>query len=145
MSEIPPWPWQNGKPEGEIVRRAEDAHVGAWVLIRTTDRVYRRDNRGRSIGGAVERYTYRPSKVLGETKISWLVGPEWMAGRLDEAARFPKKRTQLKPEFYGLDDVEDRLWVGSHRRDIADALYRVDDRATLERIAQIIGYREVTP
>lgn len=147
-NELPPWPWQDGEPKGEIIKRREDACVGAWVLVATYRRVYAKDATGRSVGGPLPRYEYGPMKIVGETKFSWLIGnPDsylFRNGDFSRADKFPKKRTDKRGGaiFYGIDDVEDAVWLGSHSYRIAERIRSVKDVDLLRRVAQIVGYNE---
>jgi hypothetical protein len=131
---LPPWPWYNREPQGEIVQRRDQIQVGSWALVYNEDfRVYRQrvsveNGRPSSEGAPIARYKYRPVQVTGETRVSWVCS---------RGEKYAKKGHALS----GLLDVEDALWVGEHKYRIIDRLrYRPIDVNTLRQIADLIGY-----
>lgn len=104
-------------------------------------RVYRRDASGRAVGGPIFTEYFVPHQIVGETKLSWLVGND---GRykvnkktLREAGRSGFHGYQWHTE----DGKQDAIWRASHRLGIKTML----DNATTEqlrKVASIIGYVE---
>lgn len=144
---LPPWP---DLPEGFdfdptsiVPRRTSTLFIGAIVFVRTEDyRVYRRTWNGKyyaAVGGPLARYRFRPRKIAGETRVSWLLNAyNWST--LDHAEKVPKRDLST---IYGRDDGEDVLWCGENQRKIADAVNKLaagrKTRTQLEAIAQMVG------
>lgn len=84
------------------------------------------------VGSPVFRYKFMPEYVVGETKLSWLVG------RGPKPQKFPKKGTF---NLYGLDDVEDAVWADQHQFRIRDAVGHLRDLEKLKQIADLVGYK----
>ena len=133
MQDLPPWPWPE-KVRGTIIKRREDAAVGLFVLLHTDRRVYRRDETGRARGGPIGRYAYEPAEIVGENKVSWIIG--------FARANYPKVPSARRPaRFYGLEDVEDILWRGAHAYRLGDHVKGIRDIGLLQRIASMTGYQ----
>jgi hypothetical protein len=141
---LPPWPqmpegW-DFDPTAIVPRRTSTLFIGAIVFVHTDDRTYRRDATGKAHGGPVERFKYKPRKIAGETRVSWLL--TWRDGALPEHMDKVPKRDVSK--IYGRDDVEDALWIGANQHKISRAVGDLRDRGLktrvqLEAIAQIVG------
>jgi hypothetical protein len=131
-------------PTAIVPRRTTPLFVGAIVFVKTDDRVYRRRWNGRyyvAHGGPVARYYFKPRKIVGETRVSWLiVGESWQSRH--QSDKVPKRDLS---SIYGRDDVEDVLWIGANQFKIAEVVrdWRESDPAKarwrLEAIAQIMG------
>lgn len=136
---LPPWPWRS-EPKGTIIRRFEEAAVGLYAM--TSDhnrRVYRKNAEGQSVGGPIGRYYWAPVEIIGETKTSWLL-QNWRDGE-----SYPKKPSDARPKrFYGLDEVEDMIWMDHHASRIGDHVKRIKDVGLLQRIAALTGYQAST-
>lgn len=67
-------------------------HIGmkVWAFDQNR-RVYKRDEKGRAIGGPIWREHWQPLEIVGETSRSWLVGPEWAKQHPEQASRVAKK------------------------------------------------------
>lgn len=123
----PTWPrWGSLEPSKAVRRRAEIS-VGSVVLIHdVNNRVYLQRN-----GGPDARHFFVPREVIGETSRSWLVG--W-PGRAD-------KHPKASPAgLYGLDDVEDALWVREHSYRLGQHIGRINDADLLRQIAKLAGF-----
>ncbi|TXH56937.1 MAG: hypothetical protein E6Q97_05490 [Desulfurellales bacterium] len=70
-----------------------EPHVGMRVWsFNQNRRIYQRDASGKAVGGPIWREHWEPLVVVGETKVSWLVGPPYMLGSdTSRAAKVPKK------------------------------------------------------
>ncbi|MGY3588015.1 hypothetical protein [Bradyrhizobium sp. USDA 4350] len=143
IDKLPPWPrMPDGWDEAAIVpRRAAPLSIGAIVFVLTDTRVYARKPGALSSGGPIERYRYEPRMIGGETRASWLLTSWSGPFHPDRADKVPKRDLS---KVFGLDDVEDALWICAHQYKIAGAVgaLRCPDqarRAALEQIAQILG------
>lgn len=129
MSETkaPIWPDYGSLDASKAVRRRADISVGAVVFVHDVNRrVYTGKNSGPN-----PRYHFRPERVVGETKRSWLVG----------VAFRPDKHPKASPSgLYGLDDVEDALWADSYAYHIGSRVGRLRDPEMLRAIAKLIGF-----
>ena len=105
-----------------------------WVFD-TNRRVYPKDD-----GGPIYREHFRPLKITGETRASWL---------LEEGLKIDKANGQLrKPSpsgWYGLSqrvysasEVEDACFVEAHRYPLSRAVQRCEDAAALRTLHQIL-------
>lgn len=121
-----------------------------WVFD-PNRRVYRRDAKGNSVGGPIYREHWREHFIVGETRVSWLVGftrdlphDHRCVLRMPKAdptgvaeKGFGRRRVLLSPAA-----VEDDAWVAENRCRISDAVNRCRDADTLRRIAEMVGYKE---
>lgn len=131
---LPPWPNYRGLDPLKVIARREQLHVGAVAFEQTDTRVYLRV-KGRpyaSTGSPIHRYAFVPRAVVAETSRSWITN--------GSDKKFPKRDPR---ELFGLDDVEDFLWLAENRVDISDMIRR--DYAitanTLREVARVIGYK----
>ena len=128
---LPAWPiLRDGMDPADIIRRRSDLRVGAIVFTFDENRrYYVRDNRDRNISGMMlKRYCFGAFTVIGETRMSWV---------LSNRDKAPKRNPA---NFYGIDDVEDWLWVHDHRWRIESHIGTIKDAAVLRQIADLIGY-----
>lgn len=127
VSQLPPWPVYRRQDPSRAVRRRSEIGVGSVVFVRDiNNRVY-----GGPGGRMSERHTFVAREVVGETKVSWLVG--WSSNY----AKYPKKDPA---GVYGLDDVEDALWIDTFAWRIGDAVKRHRSADDLKTIAKLIGF-----
>jgi hypothetical protein len=96
-------------------------------------RVYNRDEHGRAIGGPTHRGHFRPVKVLGETKVSWLVGEHF--------GHIKVKKREPWLVLYTEAMVEESVWVEENRHCLARAVSSCTDVARLKEIAAILRYQ----
>lgn len=127
MTDTKPWPDYGSLDPSKAVRRRSEIAVGSVVFVHDQNhRVYTDRN-----GGPNPRYHYRPERVIGETSRSWLVG--W--------GHRPDKHPKADPcGLYGLDDVEDALWVSTQRYRIARAIEVIRDADMLRAVAKLIDF-----
>lgn len=71
-------------------------------------------------------------EVIGETRISWIQGPEWVSNK------WPKRKYSVVTEA----EYQRWLWVSKHRYLISDQIRRNVSSELVERIAALIGYKE---
>lgn len=128
LKQLPPWPEYRGRDPSKAVRRRAEISIGSIVFVRDINyRVYGGEGHGRMS----ERHTFVARDVVGETKVSWLVG--WPNQSFKVSKKDPRN-------VYGLDDVEDALWVDTYAWRIADALRRHTNADDLRAIAKMIGF-----
>lgn len=126
----PDWPrWGSHDPELAVQRRTE-IKVGAVVFTHNVNRrVYFGGTRGNE--RISERHHFQPEMIIGETRVSWLIGPEW------RPTKYPKRDPS---GLYGLADIEDRLWVESYAYRLSDAVRRCGDAEKMRQIARMVGF-----
>ena len=100
-----------------------------WIMDQN-HRVYRKDEKGRSIGGPIWREYWGEVEITGETKLSWLTS--W-------GQKIPKKGG------YGIAFTEEEVnrlaYVEENKYRISDAVRNLEyDK--LKQVAEIIGYKE---
>ena len=98
-------------------------------------RVYERDENGRSHGGPIWREHWRPAEVVGETRVSWIIG----AGT--DKRKYEITRIKKKDWPGGLalsqDDIDRREFIaGSHR--IGSRIFACRDYDTLKAISDLL-------
>jgi hypothetical protein len=139
---LPPWPrMPDGWSDAAIVpRRTSPLSIGAIVFVLTDTRVYRKAAGATyGTGGPIERYRYEVRKIVGETRVSWLLASyDRQVGVLCD--KVPKRDLS---KIYGRDDVEDVLWIGAHQHKIARAVGDLrgrgpGTRAKLQAIADLL-------
>ncbi len=106
-------------------------------------RVYERDEKGRPVGRPIWREHWRELAVIGETRVSWLVG--YPGAKVeDHGFKLPKRdfADGKCPSGWALslEHIEERSWVEEHRWQIGDALDRCEDPAVLRQVAALVGY-----
>lgn len=110
-----------------------EPHVGmkVWAFDQN-HRVYKRDERGKAIGGPIWREHWVPMEVVGETSRSWLVGPEWARKNPERATKIAKKDW---PGNLAVSqaDIDRRAFVET-RYKIADRVGNCRDYDTLKAI-----------
>ena len=81
-------------------------------------------------------------KIIGETRVSWLVHPETTWG---EPIKVKKKNPNNNPDwpqwFFDEESREMFAWWVRHRHSVPRAVERLD-AATLRKVADLIGYKE---
>lgn len=125
-----------------------EPHIGMkfWQFD-PNHRVYKRDGTGRAVGGPVWRAHWVPTYIVGETRVSWLVGMEWLVNhpRMKTlAARVPKKGW---PHGFALDEAEidRRAWVVEYSPKLAEQVGRCRHYDTLKAIADLLDGQHATP
>lgn len=110
-------------------------HVGMKVWrFDMNRREYERDARGRAVGGPIWRKHWVEEQIVGETRVSWIVGPEWMREprQLSRALKVPKKDW---PGSLAVseEDIDKAAYVeGRHR--IAERIRDCRDYDTLKAV-----------
>lgn len=108
--------------------------IGSSVWIHDENRrVYREPARpGYSSGRPIVREHYRPGRIVGETRVSWLVRAEGFEYKLP-------KRTRVPRVAYSPEELDDLVFHEEHAWRIAEQV-RACDPKTLRKIADILGY-----
>jgi len=98
-------------------------------------RVYKRDDNKRAIGGPIYAEHFEPIEIHGETKVSWLCGPEY------DVAKVNKKEIQTgrAGNYFTAEGMSDNIWLKHHRHRIRD-LVDAAPADKLRQIAAIVGY-----
>lgn len=119
------------------MNNAVEPHVGMelWQFDMNR-RVYRKDANGRSVGGPIWREHWRKVFIVGETRVSWLVGP--YLDRPDLSDKLPKRSF---PGGYATseEDINRRSWVVENQHKIAEAI-RALGYDKLKAVAVLIGF-----
>ena len=102
-------------------------------------RVYARDAQGRAVGGSIHREHWRATKIVGESRLSWIT---------DDHRKFAKA-TLTSRDNYGtvravasLAKVEAECWIHDHRYAISEAVRKCEDIEALRAVAALVGYVE---
>jgi len=101
------------------------------------------DAAGNRIGGPIWREQWVERQIIGETRVSWLVG---LPGCRSDAvrARLPKKAfvDGACPSGWATaqEQIERLEWVEVHRMRICDAVRACGDYEALRRAAAAVGY-----
>ncbi|MBD3844234.1 hypothetical protein IED13_00890 [Bosea sp. SSUT16] len=126
-TQAPAWPRWGSLEPGKAVRRRSDIYVGCVVFIHdVNNRVYLRQH-----SGPDPRHFFVPREVIGETSRSWIVG--W-------SGRGEKHPKGAPVHLFGLDDVEDALWVSEHSYRLSQHISRIRDADLLRAIAKLAGF-----
>lgn len=102
-----------------------------WVKDEN-NRVYH-DRNGVKQRYPIYREFWQPQEVVSETKQNWVLS----SGR--EVSKSPEKRPRTIYAFTE-QEVEDDVWVNSHRHKLIRELERAD-ASTLKKVAELIGYK----
>jgi len=94
-------------------------------------RNYRRDENGRSYGSPIFRDSFRPCKVIGETRVSWL---------LEYRGKVPKKGA--RNVAFSEEELDQLCYVEDNRLKIADMVKNLS-YSQLKQVASTIGYRAI--
>jgi hypothetical protein len=86
---------------------------------------------GRIFGTIIYREHFKPLKIIGETRQSWLLEFGYKAKKGDD----PIKRGG----FYTEVEMEDNIWTHDHRHKVRDLLDRASP-TQLREVAEILGY-----
>lgn len=108
----------------------QDAHPRPVVI-------YTLESHGRYYGKK-GRELWRERKVIGETRVSWILEPAY------DSRKIPKNgRHNRQCVAFSWEEVDAVTWAGDNRYRVARAVEKVDD-ATLRKVAELIGYQEET-
>ena len=104
-----------------------------WVFDENR-RVYRKDKDGKSLGaGPIWREHWREMKITGETSRSWIT--EW-------DRKIPKKGFNPRFVCFSEEEIDRNAWIKENRNKIARVIERHNDYDLLQKVAQLIGYKE---
>jgi hypothetical protein len=102
-----------------------------WVF-NSNNRVYRKDHKGRVIGGPIWEKHWEPRKIIGETSRSWLIEPEWLKQKV------PKKNASPRGFAFSREEIEERAFVMENRYPISDIVRQVESAPVLRAIVKIL-------
>lgn len=100
-----------------------------WVFD-INRRVYKKDENGRQYGSPIWREHWRPVKIVGETRVSWID----FFGR-----KYPKKGSH--GIAYSQTEIEQAAFINDSHK-IARLVSQCKDYNTLKKIAELVGYAE---
>jgi hypothetical protein len=110
-------------------------------------RVYAKDDKGRTVGGPIWREHWTPREVVGETRVSWLVGFSGDGpGRVSVKVAKKDFAAGGCPQGWATSQEHiDRLaWIVRNRGRLSTAVSRCNDYDALQKVAALVGY-EVKP
>lgn len=102
-------------------------------------RVYRQPGTYSGGGAPIYREHFEPLKIVGETKVSWIMERGWKANKKTlkgEASSFEYGGRG----FFTAEQLEDDIWQHEHRHGIR-ALFDRASPAQLKQIAAILGFQ----
>jgi hypothetical protein len=102
-------------------------------------RVYEEDENGKSFGGPIWIKHWRERKIIGETKVSWLVGFEW---KPDKVNKKKLAAGELGNYCASWDQIEEAAWVHANRWKIVRLLEWERSYDKIKEIAKILDYEE---
>lgn len=106
-----------------------------WVFD-VNRRVY--DKRDKSVGGTlIWREHWVKKSVIGETKLSWLVGH---SERL--ATKVPKRGPLPRGMLLNECEVDEAVWINDNRYRLSEYVRDCRDFVTLKQIADLVGFEE---
>jgi len=95
-------------------------------------RVYSKPPPGERIfGSIIYREHFKPLKIIGETRQSWLLEHRYKAKKGDDP--------MIRGGFYTAEEMEDNVWIHDHRHRVRDLLDRAPP-AKIREVAAILGY-----
>lgn len=99
-----------------------------------------------SVGSTVyHRIAAEPVKIVGETKLSWLVEVPryWVPNKVKKAAMRKGNSGEYRPLYYvNKQDALDVMFAYNNRHRIAIAVEDLMDFRMLRQVAELIGYKE---
>lgn len=106
-----------------------------WVFDENY-RVYDYDKSSGGSGKIIYREHFRPRKITGETRISWV---------LEDGTKVNKKTLKTHPDAFDAvltseEQIDQACWVHEHRYPIERLIHRCN-YAQLKAIAEIVGYQ----
>lgn len=98
-------------------------------------RVYRRKLDGTSYGAPIFEEYFQPVQVTGETKVSWIVGPDWAQSKVNKKEIL----TGRAGVFFTKAGMEDEIFKNDNAIEIAN-LVKSQSADVLRQIAKILNY-----
>lgn len=117
--------------------------IGAWLWLE--DHNHREYDSNRQIVPGCE---FRKYWIIGETRDSWIISPnkgatpdkwDWKIGKKDLKTRDNKGYSPK--QCYSPQGRIDKAWFDKHTRYIALEIHNCEDRALLEKIGHMLGYK----
>lgn len=116
---------------------APQVGIGSTVWIFDSNRrVYPKPPPGKiyAEGGPIWREHYGPHKIVGETRVSWVLDRE--GGR-----KIPKKRAPNSYICYSQEEIDEQCWIHENRSRISHLVNRLEDPAVLREVARLVNYQ----
>lgn len=117
--------------------------VGGYVFFYDVNRrVYAERHSGFSTGAPIFRGSFCRLAIVGETKVSWIVGDVWFGGRTIN--KMPKRGPwpYLGAFYPDVESVNDACWVAANRVAIIDTVRRCTDADKLRAVAALLALPE---
>lgn len=112
-----------------------------WVFDENR-RAYRRED---GVGmGPIWREHWSKRWIVGENRVSWILGHDPTAKPFKHSPKVPKVRRapfSIKDPVFEEKELDEREWVHRNRYAISHAVASLDE-FTLRRVAQLIGYQD---
>lgn len=82
---------------------------------------------------------WRFRAITGETKLSWIVGEGWSEEKANKKTLLTAADRQgRKTRYYTAQQRDDKMWVDANRHRIESKVCGCSDRATLEKIEELL-------
>ncbi|MFJ8528324.1 hypothetical protein [Bacillus sp. NPDC094106] len=81
------------------------------------------------------RKRFSEAYIIGETRVSWIVGKS-----MNENAKEIMKCKKKKPTFYTNEEMEGKCWLYKNRKRIGHKVGLCENHDILKRIAELINY-----
>lgn len=84
--------------------------------------------------------TWRTDTIIGETKVSWLLGPEWRATKVNKKSMVTATDYRgYRTRYYTKSAMEDKIFCSKHRRNLGSAVEACNSPDILRQIADLLG------
>lgn len=102
-------------------------------------RVYpKREEGGLPRGGPIYREHFRPSAIIGETRLSWVIDGDYKVSKRDMSC--PAAKQCGGRGIFTLQEMEDDIWSHEHRHKIG-RLIEMCDIDKLKKVAELLEYK----
>jgi hypothetical protein len=121
-------------------KQFKDLKIGDSVwLFDYNRRIYKKKD-GFSYGGPIYRYHWYEKKIIGSTKLSWIVNT-----RFDIKHCLKIGKNKIRSHYNILlseQELNDKVWEHDNICGISEAVRKCKDITVLRKVAEIIGYVE---
>lgn len=94
------------------------------------------------VGGTIYRRNGNPVEIIGETKVSWIIGDRsWEQQKIKKSAMRKGNSGEHWVQFFvNQQDALDCAYAGEHRHRIGSLVGVCDDAKVIRQIAALIDY-----
>lgn len=83
---------------------------------------------------------WRTDVIVGETKVSWLLGPDWRVTKVNKKSMITASDYRgYRTRYYTKTDMENKIFCSKHRRGLATAIETCDSPDLLRQVADLFG------